>query len=81
MSTINTIKACVDCRMLIAYGETNPEWNEEQVAEHRAAIEQRFPTERLAYAGSEDKDTTFSWSACECCGSTLGGSRHVIAYF
>lgn len=82
MSTTNTVNGCIDCMHLIEFGvPANSDWTEEQVAEHRAAIDHRFPTERLVYAGSEEEDTTFSSTPCQCCGSTLGGTRHVIAYF
>ncbi len=26
----------------------------------------------------EGDDLGFSWSSCDCCGSTLGGSRHAL---
>lgn len=31
------------------------------------------------YAGDSEKDDEFSWSRCECCNSSLGGTRyHVV---
>ncbi len=33
---------------------------------------------KAAYeAGEIEEEGSFSWSACECCGSPLGGDRHV----
>jgi hypothetical protein len=33
------------------------------------------------YLDCSCEEMDFSWSACEGCGSTLGGSRHAFTYF
>jgi len=59
---------CVDCIMAIANGET-PE-DAETAAAVRHGIEN---------AGGEivcgSGESYFSWRACDCCGSRLGGDR------
>jgi len=71
--------ACVDCLMLLVNGEPNPEWSPLDEAEHVTRIEERFPTEILVHVGDESSDVDFSWSQCDTCGSTLGGSRYRFA--
>lgn len=68
------IYICVDCAMLIANGESNPEWTEEEEADHLAAMSKRWPGDQYHLAVGDDEDT-FSWSSCDCCGSNLGGTR------
>lgn len=82
MSTkqIITFTACIDCLHFIEFGITaDPDATVEQFNAHAELIEQRFPGQRLWYDGSEESEIDFSWSPCECCGSTLGGSRHRMA--
>ena len=69
---------CVDCLMLIANDEPNPDWTETEEAEHRSRIADRWPDTPLAYVGDETADHDFSWSSCDACGSRLGGTRHLV---
>lgn len=72
------IDACVDCVMLIANDEPNPEWTEEEEAAHRARIVENWsPVEYVLVVGGVD-GSAFSWSACEVCGSRLGGERYGV---
>ena len=91
---------CEDCLMLLANGETNPEWTEEQEAEFIAAIDEKWPADWVLAPGcshdshnwsdaetvtDEDRDACdeggFSWTQCDGCGSTLGGSRYPAGAF
>lgn len=42
------------------------------------AISANIPEGYHLVCGNEELG--FSWSACECCGSSLGGDRHELAY-
>jgi hypothetical protein len=73
MRTKYECMGCVDCLMLVANGDVpdeRPSLSAEMVA-HMGADDVRH-----LCVGDSEKDDEFSWSACECCGSTLGGSRH-----
>lgn len=73
------LSACVDCLMFVANGdipeaaEGDPELPD-LIAAHLGADH----ASKLV-CGDGDGDSEFSWSACECCGSKLGGSRHALA--
>jgi hypothetical protein len=69
---------CVDCLMLIANGEANPDWSEAERDAHVARMTDRWPNTTLAYIGDESSDHDFSWNGCDACGSRLGGSRHLV---
>ncbi len=77
MEAYDNLWVCVDCLVFIANGELP----EDDGA--RAAV--LAGVEREAVAGGhwavtgEDDDREFSWHACACCGSDLGGSRHRCA--
>ena len=67
--------SCVDCIMAIGNGD----FPDDQAA--RLAMLENFAfIERNGkgslFVGNDDRD--FSWSPCETCGSTLGGSRHLV---
>lgn len=75
------LEACQDCILFIANGDEpddNPhEWSPELIEAH-------WPSEtyNLCLGGDETTEEHFSWRACECCGSRLGGSRYpVVALF
>jgi hypothetical protein len=64
------VSACVDCVMCIEYGasEHNSEFKSGMLWwEAKSAY-------ILTYEGEY-----FSWSPCDICGNTLGGSRHDVA--
>lgn len=75
METI-TLAVCVDCIMALANGEYP-----EDAARRDAIIdaETRYHDEGFAILAGGDETDTFSWSPCELCGSSLGGSRHEAA--
>lgn len=73
---------CVECM----FADTNGELPEDE--ERAQEIEEGF--ERLGDEGdifpnfgSEDESgyREFSWTPCDCCGDTLGGSRYRYALF
>lgn len=75
---------CHDCLFVALYG--NEHWDVlisslgEEVGTKRYE-EISHSLESLGesvHAGDPENDETFSWSPCECCGSTLGGSRHEL---
>jgi hypothetical protein len=68
------IKMCVDCAMLIANGEPNPEWSELEHHNHVTAMQDNWPGGEFHLVVGNDEEW-FSWSRCDSCGSTLGGSR------
>lgn len=70
------LRACVDCLHFVANG-TIPEHGDWQAS----AIQHHWPAVagwRLAAGDAENEafNADFSWGACRCCGSSLGGSRH-----
>jgi hypothetical protein len=75
------LEGCVDCVMFIANGDEpddNPQgWSPDD-------IETNWPsaTYNLCVGGDETSEAYFSWRACDCCGSRLGGDRYpVVALF
>ena len=76
VKVVTTLSACTDCLMYVSDG-TLPENDtgqlEEAIGEHLdLSVHQHL------YVGDTDQDDEFSWSACECCGSKLGGTRHQL---
>jgi hypothetical protein len=73
---LNDLFVCVDCGFYIAYGEVenpDPRWNEKDAGARWDGY--------VVVNGDSDKDHEFSWSPCEYCGSTLGGTRmHCVAW-
>jgi hypothetical protein len=67
---------CVDCGLQLANGEVenpDPHW---QGFDH----DNRWDG-YIVVNWDSDKDHDFSWSHCEGCGSTLGGTRmHCVAW-
>lgn len=74
-----TLDVCVDCLVHVANGDL-PEDHDEQQRITDGVLAWWHDGFELA-AGDAENDQDFSWARCECCGSTLGGSRHeVVAY-
>lgn len=70
------LSACVDCLFFVANGDVPEDDN----GELETAIMDNLGAEDVRHlvCGDSDQDDEFSWSACECCGSRLGGSRHQL---
>ena len=78
---------CSDCLMFIANGDL-PDCADDETAKAVVAgvesepghwvaggeCEEHQDHNHCAESGCDSRD--FSWSDCECCGSSLGGSRH-----
>lgn len=71
---------CVDCVALLANGEvTDGEGNDiaDELEQH---IRDMWGDTEITLGWDEnDGEPWFSWSACDCCGSTLGGNREYAA--
>jgi len=65
--------SCVDCLFYVANGEIPAERPnlEANIRTHLGA-----DIAHLCTSGDEQID--FSWQRCQCCGSTLGGSRETL---
>lgn len=76
MSGVPTIDVCVDCLFVIA----NNDWPEDEArrAEVAEGIARWSEEGWELVCGDAENDHDFLWARCECCGSTLGGSRHEI---
>jgi len=72
MKVVDEGMACVDCVMMIANGELPHDCDEERQKELEA-----IDIGWCVSGGDEDHDE-FSWSSCDVCGSTLGGSRDKV---
>lgn len=72
---IDDLWVCCDCIMMIANGDL-PTGSDADVEDFQEAFD--IACEREApyqwVAGSEENE--FSWRHCDCCHSSLGGSRH-----
>jgi hypothetical protein len=79
------LDACTDCAMAVANGtrdvmenleyHTSEEYAREWFDNFTKASDRWFSKGYVLVNGSEEDDTTFSWSSCDVCGSHLGGSR------
>jgi hypothetical protein len=70
MEVIDSGYVCMDCVMMIANGEVDPETSPAREAEVAEA------TAGWVLGGSdENEEAHFSWSPCDCCGCRLGGDR------
>lgn len=72
------LMVCVDCIMVIANDEMPVDATPERIAE----IERGLALKDGGFwvcDSSEETDDEFSWHACDCCDSSLGGSRHGAA--
>lgn len=66
------IKACSDCIMLVANGETPVDMDEDETAAYVAEIADYTRGWDLVYGGD---DLGFTYDGCDVCGSPLGGDR------
>lgn len=73
MRVLMDLSACQDCLFYVANGDL-PDDSRDLEADIQATVGE--PSGRLV-CGDDDSEE-FSWSACECCGSQLGGSRHTL---
>ena len=64
--------ACDDCTLYLANGDI-PEERPNLADEIKA----QWPDESYLMIGNETHE--FSWQACDCCDSNLGGSRTLFA--
>lgn len=78
------IMACQDCLFVAEYG--NEHWDVliSDLGEEIGTTRYEEITHSLealgesVHAGDPEKAEEFSWNPCECCGSTLGGSRYEL---
>lgn len=72
---------CVDCMFAEELGEL-PE-DEERAEEVEEGLERLMKAGEIwaNFGGTDEYDgyEEFSWSQCDCCGDTLGGSRYRYA--
>lgn len=71
---------CIDCLMMTANGEPNPEWTEEQTEQHLANMEKWLPSNKY-WVALGDGEREFSTSWCDSCGSVLAGHRTQVWAF
>ena len=72
------IEVCVDCTMMLANGECEGLDTDSWYHAVKAAGMTRFD---VALNIGEDTEPSFSWSACDYCGSRLGGDRYPAVVF
>ncbi len=80
---ISNLWVCTDCVMYIANGEL-PEEDADVGRAILDGIERERPYDWVCESPHDDEgegadQVDFSWRACECCNSHLGGSRHRCA--
>ena len=86
------LEACMDCVIFVANGDL-PEGDEtlvDRIEAHNPFVLSDEECDRhgsvrgmlvrdIVFGGEDDEgDLGFSWRECECCGSRLGGDRHVL---
>jgi len=74
-NVIGDLWVCEDCLIYIANGELPESEEESEAIKH--GIEREHPYQWVA--DSDEESDRFSWSACDCCASGLGGVRHKCA--
>ena len=69
------VRCCIDCLMIVANDDASgmDDATEKQCRDGIASIQGDL------VCNDNDDDIEFSWSACDICGSGLGGSRHHLA--
>jgi len=74
------IYCCTDCLMIIANDDASG-MDEETEARCRTGIDAMHKRGYWLICNNQDpgNESEFSWSACEICGSRLGGNRHRLA--
>lgn len=71
--TVETLRegaVCADCAIWIANGDLSG------MDDEAAARVVEADGENWVLSCAEDCESEFSWSACDRCGTTLGGDRH-----
>lgn len=86
---------CIDCLMILANGEDNPEWTADETEAHHAAMDHYCQgcdvtlgllasDHDCPYGTNEECDCAqidFTWRSCDTCGSQLGGSRDAVTFW
>ena len=76
MRVIDELSVCADCLFWLANGDVLPE---DRDPEEFLSDVRRTLGEDLRHVVITGESLGFSWSACESCGSTLGGERFSAA--
>ena len=77
MNVHNEIEVCSDCVQLIANGEMPVDNTGAQDDAMLAAIQSNWGELAVNIClGDTEEYNEFSWSACDCCDSRLGGARY-----
>ena len=53
--------------------------NREKYKEYEARVAHFLKEEGLTSVSSTGDENEFSWTHCECCGSSFGGSRYTVS--
>lgn len=75
---VTELMGCVDCLMYVANGDLPESDSDAGVSFEASIVATAGVASGLICCGDSELDEEFSWSACECCGSRLGGSRHQL---
>lgn len=75
MKVAAELMVCADCLLVLANDDSTGIDDNAREREVRDAVAALGPH---ACVGDSDLDDEFSWSACGCCGTSLGGSRHAV---
>lgn len=83
------VMACTDCYTLVATGDAtfldeyySPKKANRRLKEIENAISTLQSVEGTSFSrlyleiGDEERNEEFSWSSCDVCGTSLGGSRY-----
>ena len=86
--------ACVDCLILLANGDVPAEMTADEITEWQSRIDASTDGFNVTLGMLRDshecpegtdececETRTFSWSACDVCGSNLGGERHAVSFW
>lgn len=77
---MTALMVCQDCLAWVANGAFPPDNTRAQDDDFVRRVALNLGDDaRWLCCGDSERDEAFSWSACECCGSALGGSRHQLA--
>jgi hypothetical protein len=71
---LHILAVCVDCAMLIANAEANPNWTQEQEEGHRTRMVERLSGLEAVSIGDDTDD--WSPAPCDACGNRLAGTRY-----
>ena len=73
------LAVCGDCLSLLANGTVSDDLDGAADEAHAARMDAQWPDVEITLGSVEPTDNDglgFSWSACQGCGSTLGGDRY-----